>query len=181
MTDTPNNQTDGEQETKAVEPEAADTTDKADTKKQASQPSSQELEPEDEKVDDSSGDEDDDSSDDDDDDVSRRDEDFQRLIRKNRKVNRENQKLRERATAAERKVLQFEAAQEAGLPLEMAVRLQGSTPEELKADAEKLKGLVVNRRFVPGGLPGDGIRYGSDSGDETETDLGKIGARIYER
>ncbi|AHI04378.1 hypothetical protein CFAL_12020 (plasmid) [Corynebacterium falsenii DSM 44353] len=176
MTDTTHDQTDGDQETQAVESEATETTDTTDTHDtESADTSSQEREDDDSQVDDDS------SDDDDDEDDSPRDEDIQKLIRKNRKTNRENQKLRERATAAEHKLAQFMAAQETGLPADMALRLQGSTPEELKADAEKLKELFSNRRFVPGGLPGDGVRFGSDEGDSTETDLTKIGARIYER
>lgn len=174
MTDTTHDQTDGDQETQAVESEATETTDTTDTHDtESADTSSQEQEDDDSQVDD-------DSSDDDEDD-SPRDEDIQKLIRKNRKTNRENQKLRERATAAEHKLAQFMAAQETGLPADMALRLQGSTPEELKADAEKLKEFFSNRRFVPGGLPSDGVRFGSDEGDSAETDLTKIGARIYER
>lgn len=55
------------------------------------------------------------------------------------------QKLTDRATAAEReaeqartKLLRYEIAAKKKLPAEWAARLQGSTPEELEADADQL-------------------------------------------
>lgn len=58
----------------------------------------------------------------------------------------EQQKLEDRASSAEgravsaeTKLLRFEVAAEKGLPINLAGRLQGSTKEELAADADKLK------------------------------------------
>ena len=48
----------------------------------------------------------------------------------------------ERASRAERQVAQYAAAAKAGLPLDLAARLQGNTAEELDADAEQLKNLL---------------------------------------
>lgn len=45
----------------------------------------------------------------------------------------------QRATTAETELAQLKAALDAGLPHTMAARLRGSTPEELKKDAEELK------------------------------------------
>jgi hypothetical protein len=67
--------------------------------------------------------------------------------------------LEQRATKAEARIARWEAARDAGLPLELADRLQGDTPEQLAEDAERLKGLVK-----PAGNTGDG---GSESGSET--------------
>ena len=44
-----------------------------------------------------------------------------------------------RADAAEARLLRFEVAAEKGIPLQLAGRLQGSTKEELSADADKLR------------------------------------------
>lgn len=72
----------------------------------------------------------------------------------------EAQKLLERAESAERAVanaalqtLRYEIAAEAGLPLSLAGRLQGSTKDELKADAEKLK---QDFRITDDGVPAAG-------------------------
>ena len=58
----------------------------------------------------------------------------------------ESQKLADRAEAAERaaaestaRLLRYEVAADKGLPMSLAGRLQGSSKEELEADAEKLK------------------------------------------
>lgn len=50
----------------------------------------------------------------------------------------EKSELTSRATAAELKVAQYDAAAEAGLDLKMARRIQGGTPEEMLADAKEL-------------------------------------------
>lgn len=46
-------------------------------------------------------------------------------------------KAEERATTAERKALQYEVAADKEIPLTQAKRLQGTTKEELEADAEE--------------------------------------------
>lgn len=65
--------------------------------------------------------------------------------------------LEKQATSAAAKALRYEVAAEVGLPLNLAGRLQGSTAEELKADAENLKqqfGLAANGDEPPAGGPG---------------------------
>jgi len=64
-----------------------------------------------------------------------------------------------RATSAETKLLRFEVAAEKGLPLSLAGRLQGSTKEELSADADKLKqdfGITDDGGVSAGGSGFDG-------------------------
>ena len=46
----------------------------------------------------------------------------------------------------ERDSVKIEAAMKLVLPFEMASRLQGTTPEEIHADAEKLAGLIQNQQ-----------------------------------
>ncbi|RAV34250.1 hypothetical protein [Corynebacterium heidelbergense] len=108
-------------------------------------------------------------------------EDVKKLLAKIRKSNREAQKLRERATNAERELGQLRAAMQTGLPLEMATRLRGSTPEELKQDAESLLQVVSSRRRAPGWGPDDGVWRGDGRATrpEDELDLDKVGSRIY--
>lgn len=62
--------------------------------------------------------------------------------------------LEARATAAERVVAQYAAATKAGISLEFASRLVGDTPEELAADAEKLKQLVAGGQRFEGRVNG---------------------------
>lgn len=50
----------------------------------------------------------------------------------------EKSELTTRATTAEHRLAQYDAAAEAGLSLTMARRIQGSTPEEMLADAKEL-------------------------------------------
>lgn len=77
----------------------------------------------------------------------------------------EAEKAAERLTTAERtaaeasaRALRYEAAAEAGLPLNMAARLRGDTKEELLADAEELKGLVGTPGSTFGGSADAGVR-----------------------
>lgn len=72
------------------------------------------------------------------------------------KAAKRSEEFQARAEAAERKL----AALEAGLPVSMADRLRGSTPEELAADAAELKKAL--------GLDGDAKKDGD--GDEGEKD-----------
>lgn len=86
--------------------------------------------------------------------------DPERAKEKIRKINSENRTLRERATEAEKKAetvpdleqqnstlgsenLRLKVGYELGLPYNLAVRLQGSTREEMVADAESLVSLVT--------------------------------------
>lgn len=94
-----------------------------------------------------------------------------------KRKNTENQNLRARAKNAELKVMKFEAAVAAGLPPELAPRLQGSTVEELAEDAKNFLNFV-GRRGAPGGLPNNG-RSGESSGDSGEPSLDEIGKRMY--
>ncbi|MFD7996841.1 hypothetical protein [Streptomyces mexicanus] len=69
----------------------------------------------------------------------------------------EAQKLAERATAAEKtaaaaqaELMRYRVAAEKKLPAELAARLQGSTPEEMAEDAEKLLALFnAQQRQTP--------------------------------
>lgn len=79
----------------------------------------------------------------------------------------------EQATAT---ALRYEVAAEKGLPLALAARLQGSTKEELAADAESLKALVGTgeRR-----LPGPDHTQGSGGGDSKKTGSVSAGADLW--
>lgn len=132
---------------------------------------------------DDTDDEDDDGDDGDDGDDADSDpsDAVEHLKQQNRRKNREAKKLRERATTAEHRLAQYQAAEQTGLPLNMASRLQGKNLEELKKDAEELARLVGKRGFVPGAPPNDGDKHGDLTGSrpEDETDLDKIAERIY--
>lgn len=110
-------------------------------------------------------------------------EDAASLHRQLRKRNTENKRLRARAVEAERKLLQRDVADEVGLPSGMAARLVGGTREALVEDAKALMEQINKASYVPGGLPSDGVHYGDRlaGNPEDESDLSKIGARIYER
>ena len=122
--------------------------------------------------------------------------DPERAKRKISKVNSENKALRERATKAEEKAssvddltrerndlsaanLRLEVGYELGLPLSLAKRLQGSTREEMLADAEALVELVAPKR--PGTRrPAEDLRPGGQPDAEPEeTDLTKLGERMF--
>lgn len=119
---------------------------------------------------------------DDDEDVAAESAEDSALLKRLRRKNREAKGLRERATTAELKLAKYDVAVKVGLPLDLAARLQGSTAEELEADAEKLLELVGKKTRIPGAPPVTGDRQGDFRvTPETETDLSKIGARIYER
>lgn len=124
--------------------------------------------------------------------------DPERAKRKISKVNSENKALRERATAAEKKAqtaeelerkatdlstanLRLEVGYELGLPLSLAKRLQGSTKEEMVADAEALVELVTPK--APASRrPAEQLRGGGQPEREPEeTDLRKIGERMFRR
>ena len=125
--------------------------------------------------------------------------DPERAKRKISKVNSENRALRERATAAEQKaasvddltkengglkatVLQLEVGYELGLPLAIAKRLQGSTREEMLADAEALVDLVAPTRKPATRKPTETLRGGLEPDQEPEeTDTKKLGERMFSR
>lgn len=86
--------------------------------------------------------------------------DKERALRKIQKLNSESKNLRDRAQEAEKKagnadelsktneeqaskILRLEVALKHGLPANLVGRLNGSTEEELLADAEELMGLFV--------------------------------------
>lgn len=118
---------------------------------------------------------------DEDDDSADSSEASKKLLRKVQKQNAENKKLRQRATDAESKVLRYEVASEMGLELRHAKRLVGSTREELVKDAEQLIKDGFAGLSLPGMLPDDGRSVRRGVNPEDETDLAKIGARMYER
>lgn len=57
--------------------------------------------------------------------------------------------LTKRAEAAEKQVLKNRVAYENKLPIELSERLIGNTEEELKADAEKLSGIIKSNNAPP--------------------------------
>lgn len=125
--------------------------------------------------------------------------DPERARRKIGKINSENKALRERATKAEEKaasvddlsqengslkasVLQLEVGYELGLPLAIAKRLQGATREEMLADAEALVELVSPAKRPPSNRPTETLRGGgSPEREPEETDLSKLGDRMFRR
>lgn len=125
--------------------------------------------------------------------------DPERARRKIAKTNSENKALRDRATKAEQKaagvdeltqengglkatVLQLEVGYELGLPLAIAKRLQGSTREEMLADAEALVELVAPAKKPATRRPAEDLRGGgAPSGEPEETDVSKLGDRMFRR
>lgn len=126
--------------------------------------------------------------------------DPERARKKITKVNSENKALRDRATKAEQKaasvddlakengglkasVLQLEVGYELGLPLAIAKRLQGTTREEMLADAETLVELVApSKKPAPTRRPTESLRGGGAPTEETEeTDVSKLGDRMFRR
>lgn len=118
--------------------------------------------------------------------------DPERAKEKIRKVNSENKALRERATQAEEQAatvpdlqqrsqtlesenLRLKVGYELGLPFNLAVRLQGSTREEMVADAESLVELVSPTKPAPTtGRPVESLRPGA-----TPEPVTPIGATDY--
>lgn len=116
-----------------------------------------------------------------------------------RKLNSEAKGLRDRAKAAEEKaagadkkdqqitaqeatILRYEVAFDLGLPKELVPRLQGSTKEELIEDAEKLLDLVTPAKRPATKRPAESLRGGGEPEREPEeTDLSKIGERMFRR
>ena len=114
------------------------------------------------------------------------------------KLQSEAKNLRERAKKAEEKAtgvdekdrtistlekttLRYEVAFDLGLPKELAMRLQGDTKEEMLADAEALVKLVGTPKPVQR-KPVEALRGGGAPEQEpAETDLRKIGERMFNR
>lgn len=102
-----------------------------------------------------------------------------RAKEKIRKINSENRALRERANKAEEKAasvddlqsqnstlgvenLRLKVGYELGLPLNLATRLQGSTRDEMVADAESLVDLIAPNKPAPSsGRPTPALRPGA--------------------
>lgn len=145
-------------------------------------------------------DENSDDNDDSDDSHSSDDDNWdpERARRRIERVNRENKKLRKRVNEApkpedvaakderlkelEPENLRLRVGYELGLPIHLADRLQGDTREEMIEDAEKLLELVAPAKRPATRTPTETPRGGSDPAQEPEeTDLGKIGARMFRR
>lgn len=77
--------------------------------------------------------------------------------------------------------LRYEVAFDLGLPKEIASRLMGSTKEEMVADAERLMELIApTKRSTQ--RPTEALRGGlQPDKDPEETDLKKLGARMFQR
>lgn len=125
--------------------------------------------------------------------------DPERALRKIGKVNSENKTLRERAASAEKKAasvddltrerdglsltnLRLDVGYDLGLPKSLAMRLQGNTREEMLTDAEALVELVAPTKPSATRKPTEVLRGGLEPDKEPEeTDLSKIGARMFRR
>ena len=139
----------------------------------------------------------DDSEDEDGGDDSAGEWDRERAMRKIRKSNQEAKSQRERAKAAEEKakragdfekraldaearLLRLEVGADVGLPVSLASRLQGSTKEELLADAEELMELVAPSK--PSGKPKPNLKGGAKpSEDDGELSAAEIVKRAKGR
>lgn len=122
-----------------------------------------------------------------------------RALAKIKRLNSENKNLREAKKAAEEKVagtdekdarikaleaenLRVRIGSRHGLPDELIDRLKGETEEEILADAEKLLGLVSTRKTPPTRQPREALRGGGNPSAPTEeTDVSKLGARMFRR
>lgn len=128
----------------------------------------------------------------------RKDFDPDKAAERIRKIQSENKNLRDRAkqaeekakgvdekdqriSALERTALAYEVGYEIGLPKQFVTRLQGNTREELIADAEQLLQLV-GTKAPPTRKPNEALRGGGQPEQEPEeTDLSKIGSRMFRR
>jgi hypothetical protein len=122
--------------------------------------------------------------------------DPERAKRKIGKVNSENKALRERATKAEKKAesvddlqkqtqtlgsenLRLRVGYELGLPMSLALRLQGETREQMLEDAQQLVELVAPAKR-PTQKPTEALRGGLQPDKEPEeTDTRKIAERMF--
>lgn len=122
--------------------------------------------------------------------------DPQRAKRKIAKLNSEAANLRKRVqeapkaddvaakdkriTELESLSLRYEVGFGLGLPKEIVSRLRGNTREEILADAEALVELIAPAKRPPAKRPAENLRGGGDPEREPEeTDLSKIGARMF--
>lgn len=86
-----------------------------------------------------------------------------------------------RITDLEAATLRYEVAFDLGLPKEIASRLMGTTKEEMLADAEKLVELIAPAKRSTR-RPTEAMGGGLDPDKEPEeTDLKKLGARMFQR
>ena len=126
--------------------------------------------------------------------------DPEKTLEKIRKLNSEATNLRKRTKAAEEKAagsdekdtritalvaenLRIRIGAKHGLPEGLIDRLKGDTEEEILADAEKLLALVASpTKRPPGGRPNENLRGGTEPPEDVEeTDVSKLGARMFRR
>lgn len=124
--------------------------------------------------------------------------DPERAKRKIAKLNSEAANLRKRLTEApkaedaaakdkritdlESASLRYEVALDLGLPKEIAARLQGANRDEMVADAQQLIELLAPTKRPTTRRPTEALRGGLEPDSEPEeTDLSKLGARMYRR
>lgn len=112
--------------------------------------------------------------------------DLENALKKIHKLNRENQTLRQRAKESEQKIRQYEIPKKAGVPAELSEWVRGNTDEEMEEDAKRLAEALNNlQKSNPGTKRKtffDGLAQDSrGTKPEDETDLSKIGERIYKR
>lgn len=112
--------------------------------------------------------------------------DLEIALKKIHKLNRENQALRQRAKESEQKIRQYEIPKKAGVPAELSEWVRGSTDEEMEEDAKRLAEALNNIQKPSPGTKRksffDGLAQDSrGTKPEDETDLSKIGERIYKR
>lgn len=112
--------------------------------------------------------------------------DLETALKKIHKLNRENQALRQRAKESEQKIRQYEIPKKAGVPAELSEWVRGSTDEEMEEDAKRLAEALSNIQKPSPGTKRksffDGLAQDSrGTKAEDETDLSKIGERIYKR
>jgi hypothetical protein len=78
--------------------------------------------------------------------------------------------------------LRYEVALDLGLPKQVASRLQGQTRDEMVADAEQLLELLSPTKAPASQRPAEHLRGGGQPEREPEeTDLSKLGSRIFRR
>lgn len=112
--------------------------------------------------------------------------DLETALKKIHKLNRENQALRQRAKESEQKIRQYEIPKKAGVPAELSEWVRGSTDKEMEEDAKRLAEALNNIQKPSPGTKRksffDGLAQDSrGTKPEDETDLSKIGERIYKR
>lgn len=106
--------------------------------------------------------------------------------RKLSKARREAARLRTRTKQAEAEAMRWRVGAQAQLKPALIKRLQGATEEEMIEDAQVLLEEMGQRRTTPPGLPTERAASRHGVVDERvlvdeETDVSKLGARIYDR